>query len=151
MIYSSALGSNDMVYGRGAIEKANYISAGFSMMKTTKRLFRFLYLYGGAEIEFGFSPGSQINFWEYTYDYKKDSVLQMNEFKIKGKARFLPFFSALLGAEIRPIQAIGLNLEVRSGVGAHFVVNENPVGVSRTVLVAGISLYFPWLKKANHN
>ena len=138
MIYTSASGS-DFVYGKIATERSTYGAIGIGLAKTTRKLFKCLYLYGGAEVQAGFSLSSKIDFLEYSFDVVQDTLGFMNEYHVKGRFRMVPVFSALLGMEIRPIPWIGLVLEAQSGIGVHYVINQSAFGISRTCLLAGLA------------
>ena len=147
MIYTSALGMNDIVYGRIAVEKGYYGAIGLGLAKTTKKLLKSLFLYGGAEVQAGFSLGSNVNFVEYGVDVVTGNLAFMDEYQAKGRFRIVPIFSALLGMEFRPISWLGLVLEAQSGIGVHYVINQSAFGVSRTCLLGGLAFYPQSLRK----
>ncbi len=141
MLYTSALGTNEMIFGRGATEETNFIGFQFGLFKTTRRILKGVYLYGGADSELGILINSKIEFFEYSYDTQKGMVVEENHFPVKGRLRTSPIVSALIGLELRPYKWIGIIAEARSGVGGSWVINEGFFGISRTNLSLGLSLY----------
>jgi hypothetical protein len=146
MLYVSAFAVNDTIFGRQAREKAGFGGISGSAMITTKQLFRFLRLYGGASLEIGFSPGSKIHFVEYALDYGDQRIIDYNEFFSKGKPRIDFYGSAILGLETCFAGRVGFSLEARSGAGLHLIVNEPAIGISKIVVFGGLNYYFQPLR-----
>lgn len=142
MLYTSAFAVNDTIYGRTASEESWFLSLGATGIKHTRRLAGLFYLYGGAEIWAGFSPGSNIRFIMYEFDYGDNRILGLDEFLVSGKARLNLYIHALVGLEAILGNRLGLMAELRSGVGAHIVVRERLAGLSRTAFLGGLNYYF---------
>lgn len=139
----SSIPQNDIINGRFATEKSNHFHLGVSMMKTTKNLLGFLRLYGGGEIELGLSVGSQIDYTEFTYDFKVEQIAAIQDYHVRGKPRFTPYASAIIGMELNFLKYFGVVIEGKSGLGLHLMVNERAVGLSKTLYVLGLNVY-PW-------
>lgn len=149
MAYVADFFVNDTIYGRLASERSSYGTVALAGIKQTRTLFHFLRFHGGAELEFGLSPSSQIRFAEYAYDLGDNRLLEYNEFSARGKPRFLAFASAVLGLETVFARRIGFLLEVKSGLGAHLMVKEKAFGMARTSYHVGLNYYlFDYRRKA---
>ncbi len=134
--------ANDTIEGRAGKEISNFIAAGFSTIKSTRKLAGFLRLYAGAEMELALSPRSVITFWQWQVDFgEQQYVLEPDRFDARGRPRFTAFAFAQLGFEIYVLKSIAFNFEGRSGIGAHLVVRETPVGLSKTQLSFGLNVY----------
>lgn len=143
MAYVSGFAINDTIFGRNASEQASYYSLMVTGIKATRKkiakLFRF---YGGAVLEVAFSPRSEINFLEYSYDFGDMKILELNEFPVSGKPRFQLFANALVGLEVVIAKRIGVFGELRSGIGGHIVIGERPAGIAKNIWLAGLHYYF---------
>lgn len=146
MLYVSAFAVNDTIFGRQASEKTSFGGISGSAMITTKQLFKFLRLYGGASLEIGLSPSSKIHFVEYALDYGDQRIIEYNEFEAKGKPRLDFYGSAVLGLETCFANRIGFTFEARSGAGLHLIVNEPAIGISKIVLFGGLNYYLKPLR-----
>lgn len=142
MVYVSGFAINDTIFGRQASERAVFAGVSGAAMITTRQLWHFLRMYGGASLELGFSPSSRIEFVEYSLDYGDQRIIEYNEFFANGKPRMDFYVSALLGLETCFANRFGFTLEARSGAGLHMILNEPAIGVSKIVLFGGINYYF---------
>jgi hypothetical protein len=149
MNYSSDFHVNDTVYGRIASEKGSFGSASIAALKQTRKLLKFVRFYGGAELELGLSPTSKILFSEYAADIGEDRLVEYNEFRSKGKPRFLAMATAILGFETVFFKHFGFAFEVKSGLGYQLVVKEKAYGMGRTTYHVGLNYYlFDYSRKA---
>jgi len=142
MSYVSGFAVNDTIYGRDAGEEYNMFSATFAGIRSTRKLFNFLRVYIGAEMEVGLIPGSDIRFLEYSYDFGDQRIVDLNRFEVEGKARLNLFGSALVGVETMFAKRFGFSAEVKSGIGIHLVINENTIGLSKTGYFLSLNYYF---------
>lgn len=142
LAYTSIFELRDTIFGRSAIENNHLYSIGFSFIRSSKLLANFVRLYVGAEGDFAFGPRTKIDFSEYAFDASEGRIIQVNEFPTLGNPRFHAYANALLGLEFCFLKHFGIAGEVRSGFGGHFVINESPVGLSKTVWVVGTNYYF---------
>lgn len=132
---------NDTVFGRNASEKGHFFGFNFSGMKQTRKILKFMRLYGGAEVEFLISPSSEISFLEYSFDVGDQEFIELNTFSASGKPRFNVFASALLGMETVFAKHFGFTVEVKSGLGAQLVVRETAFGLAKTTWHLGLNYY----------
>lgn len=139
--YVSGYAINDTIFGRDAGEEYNVFSLSMAGIRSTRKLFNFLRVYIGAEMEIGLIPGSDIRFIEYSYDFGDQRIVDLNRFDVDGKARLNLFGSALVGIETMFAQRFGFSAEVKSGIGLHLVVNENTSGLSKTGFFFSLNYY----------
>lgn len=145
MAYVSGFAINDTIFGRQAYEQAGFAGVSLSGMKTSRKLFKTLRLYGGAMLELSFASGSKIDYLEYSYDYGDERIIELNIFNTNGKPRMDGYLSAILGLETYFFNRVGFTFEVRSGVGLHVILKEPAVGISKTVVAGGLNYYLKGL------
>lgn len=131
----------DTIIGRNASERGDFYGITFSIMKQTRKVLKCFRFYGGARFESGFSPQSQIRFYEYAYDLSEQDFLDYNEFSTTGKPRLTVYGSALLGFETVFFHRIGLVAEVQSGIGTQIVVREPSYGFGKNSFSLGVNYY----------
>ncbi len=142
MSYASDFVINDTVYGRTASERGSFGSVAIAGLKQSRKLLGLFRFHGGAELELGLSPTSRINFVEYAFDYGASTIVDYNEFRAVGKPRFTGYATAILGMEAVFFKHFGFTLEVKSGLGAQYVVKGGTFGLGRTTYHAALNYYF---------
>lgn len=141
MATSSFLARDDTILGRNAGEHSQFYGITLAGMKLSRKLGNFIRLYGGAEVEIMFSPGSDISFVEYAYDYGDQEFLSINEFNVIGKPKFNLFGSALVGFETIFLKHIGFFVEIKSGLGTQIVLREDAFGMAKNAYHLGVNYY----------
>lgn len=139
--YTSDFYTNDTILGRYGTERGAFVGVSISGLKQSRKLLRFLRLYGGAELELGLSPRGRIAFTEYSYDFSEQRVLEQNDFTADSKPRLTVFANAILGFETIFAKRLGLVGELRSGLGSQIVVKQRARGIARTTFQVGVQYY----------
>ena len=142
MSYASDFVINDTVYGRLASERGSFGSVAVAGLKQSRKLLGIFRFHGGAELELGLSPTSRIGFVEYAFDYGAGTIVDYNTFRAVGKPRFTGYATAILGMEAVFFKHFGFTLEVKSGLGAQYVVKGGTFGLGRTTYHAALNYYF---------
>lgn len=142
MATTSGFALNDTIFGRNASEEGVFGGITITGMKQTRKLAGFLRLYGGAEFEAAISPQSNIFFVEYAYDVGENRIVEQNIFNTAGKARMNLWARALLGIELVFFDRVGVNAEVKSGLGTQIVLQETSFGLAANAWYLGLNYYF---------
>ena len=142
LFYDSMFAINDTVFRRSSSERSRYLNLSFSVLKSSRKIFKFLRFHAGLNLEVAASPSTDIYFWEASFDVGEERVIEFNQFDVVGKPRLNTNALAVVGMEMIFFHRLGINLEVRSGLGAQLIARESVLGLSKTVWQAGLNYYF---------